>query len=156
MGEDSVLAVCPEPHGSRLAPSALGPRPLGPSSCRGFPVTPVAMQLLLEDVFISPSVLEGVCPVGGVLGGRTVRRGVVSMRACPCSSVLYVRRSGGCDSFSLPSARAVYDTGAGTASSCFLCLYSALGSHPRLCGLRHARVADSGRCPRPRRAVTRL
>ena len=33
------------------------------------------------------------------------------MRACPCSSVLYVRRSGGCDSFPLPSARAVYDTG---------------------------------------------
>lgn len=72
-------------HGCKVKtrPVCSGPRPVGPSPCPGFPVTPVAVQLLLEDVFISPSVLKGVCPVGRVLGGRTVRRGAVSDESLP-------------------------------------------------------------------------
>lgn len=94
-------------HGCKVKtrPVCSGPRPVGPSPCPGFPVTPVAVQLLLEDVFISPSVLKGVCPVGRVLGGRTVRRGAVSDESLP--SVPYVRRSGCCDGFSSSSVRAV-------------------------------------------------
>lgn len=50
----------------------------------------MAVQLLCEDVFISPSILKGACPVGGALGGRPVRRGVASDQG-PSSVLCSVR-----------------------------------------------------------------
>lgn len=86
----------------------------------------VAMQLLSEDVFISPSVLKGVCPVGGVLSGWTVCRGAVSEEGLFSTNGALAAKASLCQAFGQ-----FMTLGAGLVSSCFLCLYSALGPHPR-------------------------
>lgn len=126
-----------------------GPRPLGPSPCRGFPGLPVAVQLLFEDVFISPSVLKGVCPVGGALGGRPVRRGAASDEGppsvpllCPCGALAAVKAS-------LCRAFGRFVTlGPGMVSSRFLACAQPLTLTPEAVQLA-SRVGGSGRCPRP-------
>lgn len=86
----------------------------------------VAVQLLSEDVFISPSVLKGVCPVGGALSGWTVCRGAVSDEGLFSTYDTLAAKVSLCQAFGQ-----FMTLGAGVVSSCFLCLYSALDPHPR-------------------------